>query len=85
MTLLAEISPTKLGRDSTRPETSGVLAEFSRLDLGALFARLDSSPQGLSEAEAEARIGKYGLNRVTRERKPGISFHERFLNHVMSV
>ena len=73
MTLLAENSETKLARDSTSPETSGLLAEFGRLDPGALFARLDSSPQGLARAEAEARLRKYGLNRVTRERKPGIA------------
>jgi Mg2+-importing ATPase len=73
MTLLAENSETKLVRDSTSPETSGLLAELSRLDPVALFARLDSSPQGLARAEAEARVRKYGLNRVTRERKPGIA------------
>ena len=72
MTLLAENSETKLARDSTSP-ASGLLAEFGRLDPGALFARLDSSPQGLARAEAEARLRKYGLNRVTRERKPGIA------------
>ena len=73
MRLLSENTELKFARDSTSPEKSDALAELSRLDLGALFARLDSSPQGLARVQAAARIGKYGLNRVTSERKPGIA------------
>ena len=50
----------------------GYLVEFSRLSPGDACARVDSSLEGLSVAEADARLAKFGPNLVAREGKAGI-------------
>ncbi|WP_296708201.1 magnesium-translocating P-type ATPase [Rhodoblastus sp.] len=53
-------------------KADAALLEFSSLDCDAVFARLASSPEGLSADEAAVRLKKFGPNRVTRERKLSI-------------
>jgi Mg2+-importing ATPase len=50
----------------------GLLAEISRLQPEQACARLGSTPEGLSETEAAARLGDSGPNLVARERKATI-------------
>jgi len=50
----------------------GELAAISRLQSAEVCANLGSSPEGLSVAEAAARLKKFGPNLVARERKPTI-------------
>jgi Mg2+-importing ATPase len=50
----------------------GELAAISRLQSGQACASLGSSPEGLSVAEAAARLKTFGPNVVARERKPTI-------------
>ncbi|WMT79205.1 magnesium-translocating P-type ATPase [Bradyrhizobium sp. Ash2021] len=64
-----------MSSDHARAESvdrDGLLAAISRLQPDALFAELASNPVGLSEAEAEARLKKIGLNLIARERKATI-------------
>ncbi len=49
--------------------SDGLLADYSRLDPDALCGRLESTPLGLSQEEAERRLIQYGPNRATREKK----------------
>jgi Mg2+-importing ATPase len=44
------------------------LEEAARLDSGALSARLNASPEGLTRREASARLARFGPNTVARER-----------------
>ncbi|MGJ0393528.1 MAG: magnesium-translocating P-type ATPase [Methylocystis sp.] len=48
------------------------LAEISGLQPDEACARAGSSPEGLSQIEADARLEKFGPNRVAREAKTGI-------------
>ncbi|MBR1092655.1 hypothetical protein JQ621_34875 [Bradyrhizobium manausense] len=50
----------------------GLLAAISRLQPEEACAKLESAPEGLSEAEATARVRKFGPNLVARERKATI-------------
>src|SRR5215831_16739518 len=50
----------------------GMLAAISRLLPGEACAKLGSGLEGLSGAEAAARLKKFGPNLVARERKPAI-------------
>ncbi|WP_236000067.1 cation-transporting P-type ATPase [Bradyrhizobium uaiense] len=50
----------------------GMLAAISRLQPHEACARMGSTPEGLIDAEAAARIKKFGPNLVARERKPTI-------------
>ena len=52
---------------------AGWLATISRLEPGEACAKWDSAPEGLSATEAAARLKKFGLNLVARERKATIS------------
>ena len=50
----------------------GMLAAISRLQPHEACAKMGSTPDGLIDAEATARIKKFGPNLVARERKPTI-------------
>ena len=50
----------------------GMLATISRLQPREACAEMGSTPEGLFEAEAAARLRKFGPNLVARERKPTI-------------
>src|SRR5262245_6054663 len=43
------------------------IAEASSLEVDEVLAALDASRDGLTEAEAEARLDRYGFNEVARE------------------
>ena len=53
-------------------EHDGLLAEISRLQSEQACAKLGSAAEGLSEAEASARLDEFGPNLVARERKATI-------------
>jgi magnesium-transporting ATPase (P-type) len=55
-----------------RPAGDGHLAAVCRLQAAEACATLGSSLEGLSQTEADARLKKFGLNLVTRERKATI-------------
>ncbi len=57
-------------KDSSKSD--GELADFSTLDPDRLCARLETTPLGLSQDEADRRLIQYGPNRVTREKKATI-------------
>ena len=50
----------------------GLLAAIARLQPDEACAKLDSVPEGLSEAVAAKRLRKFGPNLVARERKPTV-------------
>ncbi len=50
----------------------GYLAEVSRLQPGEACARAESSLEGLSQTEADARLKKFGLNLIASETKATI-------------
>src|SRR3974390_2588366 len=50
----------------------GMLAAISRLSPDESCVQLESAPEGLPDAEADARIRTFGPNLVARERKPTI-------------
>jgi Mg2+-importing ATPase len=58
--------------DSGTPEAQELFA-LCRLSAAQCCERLASSHGGLSEEEAAARLKRYGLNLVTRERKPSVA------------
>jgi magnesium-transporting ATPase (P-type) len=58
---------------------SNLRAPFHAEPVEAALARLSSSPKGLREDEARARLEEYGPNRTPRGRKTPILF--RFLRH----
>ncbi|MCI4371694.1 MAG: HAD-IC family P-type ATPase, partial [Thermoplasmata archaeon] len=49
------------------------LLASARLDLADLYRELRTSPQGLSNAEAQARLRQFGPNELPSARKPRIS------------
>ena len=53
--------------NSTR--TVDALTEAATRDSAAVLQSLGSSPAGLTETEAEARLAQYGPNEVGQERK----------------
>ncbi|MBO0755228.1 MAG: magnesium-translocating P-type ATPase [Bradyrhizobiaceae bacterium] len=54
------------------PQSSDELMSISRLDVEPACKNCGSSLTGLDAAEADQRLRVYGLNLVTRERKPSI-------------
>ena len=44
-------------------------SKFKQLSIEETFRRLAASPLGLTESEAEIRIGKFGYNEVREERE----------------
>lgn len=57
---------------AAQPQDLEFLRRASRDDATALFARLDSSPQGLDAAEAKRRLAQDGPNLISREHPPGL-------------
>ena len=49
------------------------LPAISRLEPAEACVRIGSSPQGLSRAEAQARLASFGPNRVSKEHKASIA------------
>lgn len=62
---------TPLTRHRPREE-SPHLTEIAALDAAAVYARMSSSPRGLTTAEAEARLEQYGLNRLAKDQRSGV-------------
>ncbi|HUY19313.1 MAG TPA: plasma-membrane proton-efflux P-type ATPase [Candidatus Binataceae bacterium] len=54
--------------ESAAPSSSVADDAAKDESLDALFTRLDSSPRGLSEAEAEKRLAHYGYNAIAEKR-----------------
>ena len=60
------------GADQHARPRDGYLAEVSRLPPSEACARAESSLEGLSQTEADARLAKFGPNLVAREAKATI-------------
>ena len=60
------------GADQHLRPRDGYLAEVSRLQPSDACTRAESSLEGLSQTEADARLTKFGLNLVAREAKATI-------------
>jgi P-type Mg2+ transporter len=60
---------TALRTSSNHVQTSALLAEIAHSDPPHIFERLDTTENGLSEAEAVARAADYGPNVVTQEQE----------------
>ena len=69
----------------TPPEKAGL--PFWQLSLTALMERRDSSPGGLSAAEAAARLVPFGLNLIHAERKQALlpQFLTKFRNPLVII
>ena len=50
---------------------SPILAEMARLEKGEVFTRMKTSPEGLSEADAEKRLAEAGPNVIASEKHRG--------------
>jgi Mg2+-importing ATPase len=55
------------GRASQADRLLSSLATLARESIESAFQILESSPQGLSDAEAQARLGKFGPNQISTE------------------
>lgn len=54
-------------------------SEFKQLSIEETFKLLETSMQGLTEAEAKNRLEKFGYNEITEEKEnPFIDFFKRF-------
>src|SRR5215470_2489733 len=71
----AVASPAPTGRRPAAIRVSPLLAEVARLDRDAVFARLETRPEGLTEGETEARLGRFGPNVVAAEKQRGWPWH----------
>src|SRR5512142_3022220 len=56
-------------RSANKPKVSDQLLEMARKEPDAVLKELESQSNGLSMAEAEARVKRYGLNEIARERR----------------
>jgi Mg2+-importing ATPase len=54
--------------DANKPEFSNQLLEIARIEPDAVIKELESRLSGLSAAEADARVKRYGLNEIAREK-----------------
>jgi Mg2+-importing ATPase len=55
--------------DNNKLNTSDHLLEMARKESDAVLTELDSQLSGLSAAEADARVKRYGLNEIAREKR----------------
>ena len=67
---------TTLGNSTAKPPVhairfSPILAELARLEKSEVFTRMKSSPEGLSEADAESRLAEAGPNVIASEKHRG--------------
>ena len=51
---------------------SKALLDSALLDVTAVYAQLATRPEGLTSAEAQARLAEHGQNILARDRRPGI-------------
>lgn len=58
--------------DSSRPDSISEFADFSRVGLPQLLARLGTSEAGLTAAEADARLNVYGPNEIGARRNKSV-------------
>ncbi len=61
--------PDAKNMNATRP--AELAHELAMMEASDVLGRLESSPSGLSEEEAAARLEKYGPNEVAREKRNG--------------
>jgi Mg2+-importing ATPase len=54
---------------ANKPEFSGQILEAARKETDAVLNDLESHMNGLSSTEAEARVKRYGLNEIAREKR----------------
>ncbi|MBI1856309.1 MAG: magnesium-translocating P-type ATPase [Chloroflexi bacterium] len=54
--------------DGNRPGVSNYLLEMARKESDAVLNELESQSNGLSTAETDARVKRYGLNEIAREK-----------------
>jgi len=75
MTVHSELGDTKkkeAGMGRIEGEGVNVSAKaWHAVDAEAVFGKTGTSPKGLSQAEAAERLKKFGLNRLTPQRKRG--------------
>ena len=55
-------------RNMPKSPSIDVNADLQKLPIAELQSRLDSSPEGLSDAEAKKRLSQYGLNEIVEEK-----------------
>jgi hypothetical protein len=60
----------RLAAKRRAPDAFMTIAEASSREVDEVLAALDTSREGLTEAEAEARLDRYGFNEVAHERPP---------------
>jgi Mg2+-importing ATPase len=53
---------------ANKPEVSNQLLEIARKEADAVIKELESRLSGLSATEADARVKRYGLNEIAREK-----------------
>jgi Mg2+-importing ATPase len=61
-------------------KVSAKLVEKARVEIDTVLKELESRLDGLSQAEAESRLKKYGLNEIAREKRQGVM--TRLLNNI---
>ena len=61
------------GQGKAAIRVSPAVLEAAALDVADVFGRLATRPEGLSAAEAEARLDEHGPNLLARERRPGFA------------
>ena len=49
-----------------------VVVESAALDARGVYAHLKTRPEGLTTAEAEARLAEYGHNVLAKDQRPGL-------------
>ena len=54
---------------ANKPKVSDQLLEMARKESDAVLKELESRLSGLSAAEADARVKRYGLNEIAREKR----------------
>jgi magnesium-transporting ATPase (P-type) len=67
---------TTLGNSTAKPPVhairfSPILAELARLEKSEVFTRMKTSPEGLSEADAQRRLAEAGPNVIASEKHRG--------------
>src|ERR1700733_8325012 len=67
MNVLSKLAAPHQDKRSNRPSDDHHLSALSRLQPVEACAGVDSCLEGLSQAEAELRLKKFGPNQITRE------------------
>ena len=58
-------------KSSTNQKATDPIRDAAMQEISAVLQQLNTSPSGLSEAEAAARLAKYGANEVAQEKQHG--------------